>query len=387
MLFRGKDWRSGSRKRVGINAHLLSPAASYRRTGIHHYIAQVLRHLPLTNRSADYIVYTRDMNVVGNCEGLEVISSIWPTERRLLRILWEQSAWPLQAVKEKLDLLHSMAFVTPILGQIPTIVTVYDLSFIHFPEKFPRLQRKYLESQTGRSVDHARRVITISDASRQDIHRLFSVPLEQIDVVFPGVEPHFRPISAEEVSAFREKRGLPKNFILHVGTLQPRKNLAVLLDAMARLKRPDIELVLVGAKGWFYEEIFNKVERSGLSSRTHFAGYVPDKDLPFWYNSAKLLVFPSVYEGFGMPIIEAMACGTPVIAARTSSVPEAGGSAALYFDSQNGEALAQHLSTILNDKQTVEEMRARGFVQAQQFSWHRAGLETSQAYARVLAEQ
>jgi glycosyltransferase involved in cell wall biosynthesis len=372
--------------RIGINAHLLSSDASYRRAGIHQYIAQLLRHLPLVDSDTHYVIYTRATAEFAERAGFQLASSRWPTDQRIIRILWEQSAWPLLAARDKLDLLHSMAFVTPVLGRIPTIVTVYDLSFVHFPEKFPASQRRYLRSQTARSVSSARRVITISEASRKDLHRFFAVPMDRIDVILPGVESHFRPLPDSDVAEFRQRNGLPERFVLHVGTLQPRKNIPLLLDALARLQRQDVDLVLAGAKGWFYDEVFRQVEELGLVSRVHFAGYVPDEDLPFWYNSAEALVFPSLYEGFGMPIVEAMACGTPVIAAETSSIPEAGGDAALYFDPSDSGDLAQQLTAVLDNKQMVREMRARGLAQAQRFSWQRAGIETARTYARVLAE-
>lgn len=372
--------------RIGINAHLLSPVSGYRRAGIHQYIARVLDYLPRVNDQTLYTIYTRDSAAIKPRVGFNIVPSSWPTEKRSVRILWEQSAWPMQAAIEKLDLLHSMAFVTPLIGRIPTVVTVYDLSFIHFPEKFPAMQRLYLQSQTARSVRQARRVITISDASRQDLHRFFSVPLDKIDVVLPGVEQDFRPLPEDQIAAFRKNRGMTREFILHVGTLQPRKNIPTLLKALAKSKTPQLDLVLAGAKGWQYDEVFNMVRSLGLEARVHFAGYVADEELPFWYNAARALVFPSVYEGFGMPIVEAMACGTPVIAARSSSIPEAGGEAALYFNPQDYETLAKHINDVTADKHLADRMRQASRSQACKFSWERAGLETAQVYARVLAE-
>jgi glycosyltransferase involved in cell wall biosynthesis len=281
----------------------------------------------------------------------------------------------------------SMAFVTPFITRIPAIVTVYDLSFVHYPEKFPVSQRLYLRSQTARSVKQARRVITISEATRQDLYHHFDVPLEKINVVFPGVESYFRQISQQSLNTFRIEKNLLKPFILHVGTLQPRKNIPVLLDALAALKNRDINLVLAGGKGWQYDEIFSQIKNLGLTDQVRFTGYVRDEELPFWYNAAKVLVFPSVYEGFGMPIIEAMACGTPVIAANSSSIPEAGGEAALYFEPYDVEKLTQQLAEIFENDNLLLNMRQSGFLQAQKFSWDRAGTETVRIYAQVLADR
>ena len=152
MSLEHSDQFESSEISIGINAHLLSPESGYRRAGIHQYIVQVLRHLPLLNDRSHYTVYTRDRQAIGERSGMVIVSSSWPTERRSMRILWEQSAWPIMATRERFDLLHSMAFVTPVVGKIPTIVTVYDLSFVHFPEKFPALQRFYFLRNRARFI-------------------------------------------------------------------------------------------------------------------------------------------------------------------------------------------------------------------------------------------
>lgn len=372
-------------QRIGINAHLLADEATYRRAGIHQYIAQVLCHLPW-QAGVEYVVFARHGADLVNQPGFEFRRSRWPTESRLVRILWEQSVWAAAAARERLDLLHSTAFVLPWLSQRPSVVTIYDLSFVLFPERFPTLQRRYLTWQTRLSCRRARRIITISESGRRDVARLFDVPLERIDVVLPGVEDVYRPLPAAQVAAFRARMGLPEQFVLHVGTLQPRKNIPVLLEALARLERPLLPLVLVGGKGWLYDEIFAQVQRLGLTEQVRFAGYVPDEVLPLWYNSASLLVYPSIYEGFGMPVVEAMACGTPVVAANTSSLPEAGGEAAHYFAPDDAATLAERMAAVLDNVELATSMRKKGFAQAAQFSWARAGRETALVYQRALAQ-
>lgn len=367
---------------LGINAHLLSGEAGYRRAGIHHYIANVLANLPAVDGMA-YRVYTRHRPGWERPD-MEVAGTRWPTERRWGRLLWEQVAWPAAVVRDEVDLLHSMAFVTPVWQPRPTVVTVYDLSFLHYPTRYPILQRLYLTTQTRRSCRQARRVVTISESGREDVHRFFQVPREQIDVAYPGVDEAFRPRPAAEVAAFRRQYDLPERFVLHVGTLQPRKNIPTLIEAMARLRRPELPLVLVGGKGWFYEEIFAQVERLGLREQVRFAGYVADEALPLWYNAASLLVFPSVYEGFGIPVIEAMACGTPVVAADTSAVPEAAGNAALLFPAQSVDALVSQTLAVLDNREQAATMRQRGLEQAAKFSWARAGEAVAATYCRAL---
>lgn len=368
--------------RVGINAHLLSGEHGYRRAGIHHYIAQVLNHLPADSR-LNYVIYT-GFEEAWTPSDFKRIAPPWNTENRFLRILWEQFVWPLECRRHELDLMHSMAFVTPVWQPAPTMLTVYDLSFLHFPERFPSLQRLYLRTQTHRSCRSARRVVTISASGRNDVHQHFGVPLDRIDVAQPGVEDRFRPFSADKVAKFRERQQLPEQFLLHVGTLQPRKNIPTLLEALAQLDRPQLPLVLVGGKGWQYEEIFERIGTLGLHKQVQLTGYVSDEELPLWYNAASALVFPSVYEGFGLPIVEAMACGTPVIAADTPSAHEAAGDAALLFAPRDVPRLVNHLLTVLDNKEQTATMRERGLAHASQFTWARAGKNMAQAFLSAL---
>ncbi len=371
--------------KIGINAHLLSGESGYRRAGIHQYIAQVLRHLPWEEGEPTYVVFTQQKNLLATMSGITAVSSRLPTENRWLRILWEQLIWPWQAWRRGLKLLHSMAFVAPLLAPCPTVITVYDLSFYHFPERFPLLQRLYLSSQTRRSCRRATRIITISDSSRQDVHRFFGVPLQQIDVVVPGVDAVYRPLAKEDVAAFRAKQGLER-FVLHVGTLQPRKNIPLLLEAFAQLDDPALKLVLVGGKGWLYDDIFRQVQALGLAERVIFTGYVPDDELPLWYNASELFVFPSLYEGFGMPVVEAMACGTPVVASNSSSIPEAVGEAGLLFEPNDVQALGKQMTAVLYNPTLQEQLIKKGLHHAQAFSWERAGRETAVVYRRAMLE-
>lgn len=378
--------RSNRPLQIGLNAHLLSGQQGYRRAGIHTYIAQQLNHLPMKGSDLRFFVFTNSQDQIAPRLSSYSISTAWPTGNRLFRIAWEQLSWPLAARALNLDLLHGMAFVTPVITPCPTVVTVYDLSFIYFPDRYPMLQRIYLTSQTRRSCRRARRVVTISESGRQDVNKLFGVPLERISVIHPGVDPNFYPRSEDEIDDFRARQNLPPQYVLHVGTLQPRKSIPTLIKAFAKLKRPDLELVLVGGKGWAYEEIYSLVRELDLEERVRFTGYVSDGELPLWYNAAAVLVFPSVYEGFGLPVAEAMACGTPVVAANTSAIPEAAGVAARLFKAQDGAELSDHIAAVLDDPHLTATMREHGLQQSRQFSWERAGEEMVDVYRRALEE-
>lgn len=370
---------------IGINAHLLADEAGYRRAGIHQYIDQVLRNLPADEEML-YTLYTRRPRDWADRPAFRPAGSRLPTANRPARIAWEQAVWPFAARRDRLDLMHSMAFATPRLAPCPVVVTIYDLSFVENPETFPAVQRRYLAAETAYSSRHAARLIAISESSRRDIHRVYGTPLSRIDVVAPGVGEAYRPLPADEVAAFRRRQELPDAFLLHVGTLQPRKNIPLLLEALARLSRPGLPLVLIGGKGWSYDAIFERVSALGLDGQVRFAGYVADEELPFWYGAASALVVPSLYEGFGLPIVEALACGTPVVAADNSSLPEAGGDVALYFNPRDPDELTARLATALDDPLIRERARTAGPIHAGRFSWARAGQETAAVYRRAARE-
>jgi glycosyltransferase involved in cell wall biosynthesis len=191
-------------------------------------------------------------------------------------------------------------------------------------------------------------------------------------------------LPAGEVAAFRREEGLPDRFILFVGTLEPRKNVVGLVEAYARLPKDRPPLLLVGGKGWLYDEIFARVEALGLSEEIRFAGYVPVDALPWWYNAAEIFVYPSLYEGFGLPPLEAMACGTAVISSRASSLPEVVGQAGLLVDPAEPDALAQAMEHVLTDKEMRKEMQSAGLAQAQNFTWSSTARQTVESYRRAL---
>ena len=270
----------------------------------------------------------------------------WNTQRPIGRILWEQLALPVLAQTRHLDLLHGAVNVGPLFAPCPTVITIHDLSFVRYPQAFPAFQRVYLQTQVRRSVRAARRVIAVSEATKRDVTALFGVPDERIDVVYNGVDASFSPAPAGEIEAFRRRKGLPERYVLHVGTLEPRKNLVRLVQAFTKARpqgQTGVKLVLAGGKGWGYDDIFAEVSRLGMEQDVIFPGYVPDDELAWWYRGAEIFCYPSLLEGFGLPVVEAMACGVPVITSNLSSLPEVAGNAALLIDPTEVDALAEAL--------------------------------------------
>ncbi len=375
--------RRGQAIHVGVNAHLLSLAKSYRSAGITWHIYNLLRHLPEASPEIGYTVFLSERRYAG-APGVRLQVSRLPTDRPPVRILWEQALQPWAVRRAEVDLLHSPVYVGPLVSACPFVVTIHDLSFLFFPQSFRAMNRNYLQTFTRLSVRRAQRVIAVSESTKRDLVQLYGLSPAKVDVVHNGVDDSFRPLPADQVTAFRRRAGLPDRFILFVGTLEPRKNVVHLVEAYALLPKERPPLFLVGGKGWFYDEIFARVEALNLSGEVHYVGYVPAGDLPMWYNAADLFVYPSLYEGFGLPPLEAMACGTAVVASTASSLPEVVGEAGLLVDPSDTEALATAMEQVLSDRGVQEQMQAASLAQAQSFSWAETARRTVASYRRAL---
>jgi glycosyltransferase involved in cell wall biosynthesis len=369
---------------VALNAHLLYGGASYRSAGIHHYIHNLLQHLPAADPDFRYTVFVGAGQPEMNGAALQ--HSRWPTQRPLVRILWEQFVQPLAVWRAQPDLLHSLAFASPLVNPAPAVVTVYDLSFRLTPDTFPRAQRLYLSAISAHSCRRARRVIAISESTQADVSRYFGIEAARVDVAYPGVEARFRPLPAAEVETFRAQKGLPENFIFYLGTLEPRKNLNSLISAFSNLQStsPNLHLILAGAQGWWYAELFKHVEALGLTERVIFPGFVPADELPLWYNAAAAFAYPSSFEGFGMPVLEALACGRPVVTSNASSLPEAGGGVALTVDPRDVAALSEALRRALTPE-AAARARELGPQHAARFTWADTAAQTVASYRRALS--
>jgi glycosyltransferase involved in cell wall biosynthesis len=367
---------------IGLNAHLLSLRASYRGAGISHYIQQLLCHLPVADPGLRYALFAQAAPgpMARTCR----YESILPTERPLVRILWEQFFQPWLVWRAGCDLLHGLAYALPLGNRVPAVVTVYDLSFMRTPEHFRSYNRVYLRLATSMAVRRAQMVCAISEHTRQDLIERFKLDPTRIGIVYPGCDERFRPPPPAEVAEFRRRQGLPDQFILYLGTLEPRKNIPLLLQAYANLKCPQ-HLVIGGDKGWHYAEIFSTVERLGLQDRVHFPGYIPQADQPLWYAAAMLFVYPSRYEGFGLPPLEAMACGTPTITSNAASLPEVVGDAGFTVSPDDVVGLTESLQQLLTRSELRENCREGGLAQASRFRWPESARAQVQLYHNILA--
>jgi glycosyltransferase involved in cell wall biosynthesis len=302
---------------------------------------------------------------------------VLPLPERLLTILWHRLYLPLyvDVWAGPFDLFHSPDFVLPPLRNTPGLLTVHDLSFMMHPDGAVEKLRNWLNKVVPRSITRADHILADSHSTQRDLETALGVPPEKITVVGAGVEPRFQPVTDEaKLAQVRQTYKLPPDFILGLGTLEPRKNFTGLIQAFNRLQVefPDLHLVIGGGKGWLYEPILEAARQSPAAGRIHLIGFVADDDLPTLYSLARLFAYPSHYEGFGIPVLEAMACGTPVITANNSSLPEVAGEAALLVPAADTDALVGRIRELCVNPRLREACISSGFEQARGYSWEQA---------------
>ncbi len=297
--------------------------------------------------------------------------------------VWQNLFLPGIIRREKAGLFHSPLFTLPLKLDCPGIITVFDLT----PVLFPRLHLfkvRFAFKQLGGSIRKARKIIAISRSTANDLVYHLGVERDRISVIYPGVGASFSPAGEAEKEAARRKYAGGRRFMLHVGTLEPRKNLGFLIDVFSHMIRlgndPGLDLVLVGGEGWKYGEIFKKITEHGLRDRVKTPGYVGEEELPAVYSAAEVFVYPSLYEGFGLPLVESMACGTPVIAGWNSSVPEVVADAGLLIKGWNMDTWADKIKLLAGDKSAGAELSRKGLVRAGKFGWRECAEKTLELY-------
>jgi len=366
--------------RIGIDY----TSAARQRAGIGRYTRELVSALLALESSHRYVIFAATGGLQSPISNLQ--SPISNTQIRTLPITddWLARLWhrlrlpvPVEVVTGPLDVFYSPDFVLPPTHRSTrTLLTVHDLSFLHYPEAFVPALRQYLERVVPRSIARADLVLADSASTRSDIVSLLGVSPSQVQVLYSGVSPRFRPQAEPgERERLRTCYGLGERpYVLSVGTLQPRKNYVRLVRAFASLKpkvlAPGTQLLIAGGQGWLYQEILAEAEKHG--ERVRSLGFVDDADLPALYRHAALFAFPSLYEGFGLPVLEAMACGIPVVCSNASSLPEVAGDAALLVDPLDTDGLAAAIARALADGNLRQGMIARGLAQAAHFTWEQA---------------
>lgn len=358
---------------VGIDA---SRSVASEPTGTEIYSQELIRELLRLDGGVSFRLYFNRPPAPGLSPpgpGWEKVVMPWPRLWTHLRLGWEVARRPP-------DVLFVPAHVLPLVHPTPSVVTIHDLGYLRYPLAHPWKDRWYLDLTTRFMARAASHLIVPSQATKGDLVECYRLPPEKVTVVYPGYGAQFRPVEdGERIEVVKERYAIRGDYFLHVGTLQPRKNLARLLEAFSLFRGRvggRMTLALAGVKGWLTEGFFRRLEELGLGESVRLLGYVPQEALPALYGGAKALVFPSLYEGFGLPLLEAMACGLPALASSASSLPEVAGGAALLVDPLDTEAIAEGMRRIVEDEGLREELAAKGLRRAKDFSWDRCARET-----------
>ena len=383
--------------RIGIDV----TSAVTQSAGIGRYTRELVRALLRLETPHRYtLLYATEKRVHRPIEPLPggVRLRRLPLHDRWLARFWHKLRVPLpvELITGSLDLFHSPDFTLPPTRRATrTLLTVHDLSFIQDPASAVPSLRRYLMSVVPRSVARADRVLADSQATKADLVSLFGTPPEKIEVLLSGVDARFRPIRDPAVlAAVRDKYDLGAGpLVLALGTIQPRKNYVRLIQAFGKVigqwwqVRPetlgDVNLVIAGGKGWMFDDIFAEVKRLNLDGRVRFTGFIDDADLPALYSAATVFAYVSLYEGFGLPALEAMACGTPVIGSSLSSIPEVIGDAGLLVDPADVDAMAAGLIGLLKDASARDAFLREGLQRAARFTWETAARQLLATYDKI----
>jgi glycosyltransferase involved in cell wall biosynthesis len=376
--------------RIGIDATALPP----RPVGAGNYIIELIRHIERLDAADEFVIFAqphgRELIAVPARPGFEWV--MIPERSPAQRLVWEQTAFPRLIARTNLALLHSLHYTRPIALPCASVVTFHDMTFFLFPHLHTLSKRLYFPQAIRLSARKADALIADSESTRQDAIRLLGISPDRIHTVPLGVSPAFHPVrDTQLLEVVRQRYSLPEHFILYVGLVEPRKNLPMLLRAYQRLQEQiriqgnadAPPLVIVGRFGWNVAHVFELVDALAIKEKVCFSGYIPAQDLPIVYNLADVFVYPSLYEGFGLPPLEAMACGTPVITTAVSSLPEHVGEAGLLIPPQDEGALFRALLALLQDTDLRRQLSQKGPERAALYSWNRTAQETLNVYRQV----
>jgi glycosyltransferase involved in cell wall biosynthesis len=368
----------------------VSPAV-HRRAGLGRYAQELSAALLEVDAENEYLIFfnrPRAARVEAPLHSLRRLTVAWSNKPwRMSALLAHFAGLSQDRLFPGVDLFHATDHLLPRFSRVRSVFTLHDLAFRLYPETHTALNRWFLNVMMPRFLQAADAVIAVSEHTKRDALRAYNLDEAKVRVIYEGVNPRFRPAPPEAVAVIRRKYGLPERFILSVGTIEPRKNLETALAAYRTLKEGGAahRLVIAGKKGWLYRGFFRRLREEGLEGEVVFLGFVPDDDLPPLYGGADLFLFPSLYEGFGLPPLEAMACGAPVICSDSSSLPEVVGDAALLVPPLDVRAWAEALRRLLGDADLRADLQARGLARAREFSWARAARATVEVYQQVMA--
>ena len=349
------------------------------RTGGGYYTENLLKALFEVDRDNEYLLCAhrpfdfpraggRAKKIEGNC---------------FSGLLWQNTVLPRVISRERAGLLHSPLFTLPYICGCPGIITVFDLTPLLFPE-LHRAKVRLSFLPLGYSVRKAEKIIAISEQTKKDLVSCLGADEDKISVIYPAAAAHFKPAGPEEKKRVKNIYAGGRDYILHVGTLEPRKNIEFLIDVFREMlssgEDNGVNLLLVGSRGWKYGGIFDRISEYGMEGRVFWKGYAESGDLPALYSGAEVFVYPTLYEGFGLPLVEALACGAPAAASAVSSIPEVLGDAGLLIKGWNVREWASSIGLLLKDRSTRSEFSMSGLLRSRKFSWEECARETLELY-------
>jgi glycosyltransferase involved in cell wall biosynthesis len=377
----GKTFMNKNSLRIGIDCRL----PYYQMGGISQFVLHLLPALAELDRANQYSVLhmAKDgRSYTPSAPNFQRHNLYTPCHHR-----WERWALSAELLPRRLDLLHSIDFIPPQRGARKHLITVHDLNFIYYPQFLTAESKRYYLDQIQWAVNHADHITADSEATRQDMIEHLGVDPAKMTTVYLAANPLYsRDYSQAEIAATLAQHNLPRGFILFVGTLEPRKNIPTLLRAYKQLREEtavDVPLILVGSKGWIYDEIFTTIEQTGLKEHVRHLSGIFDEQLAHLYHAAGVLVTPSHYEGFGLPALEAMHCGCPVIVSNRGSLPEVVGGAGLLLEPDDVTGWAEAMTQVLTDSALRDKMVLQGNVQANTFSWSETAVQMLTLYTQI----
>lgn len=366
--------------RIGVDTRLMH----YQPAGISRYTGHLLQALAELNKEDEFIIFQhpKHRSPLIQQPNFRRAALFAPVHHR-----FEQIFLAAELLRFRLDLIHSTDFIPPLYSQVPAVITVHDLAFLHYPHFLTAESAAYY-GQIDKAVVKAAHIIVPSEYTRHDLIAQLGVPAHKVTVIHEAANPIFKPLPyPETLAAVQRRHGLSERFVLCVGTIEPRKNINGLLRAFAHLRNKyrqnDVMLAIAGGKGWLYNETLELMKTLDLEPWVRFLGRVSDDELHQLYVAARCHVHPAHYEGFGLPPLEAMACGTPTIVSNVSSLPEVVGDAALLVNPLDIEEIAVAMQRLLTDDDLHRELRQKGLQRARIFSWDRAARRTLDVYRQV----
>jgi len=368
-------------KRIAIDAHMLGDRSG----GNESYYINLINHLKIDTNCFELYLFLNSNYDISNIR-VPFKKIFFHTKNSIIRNFIEI---PYLVKKWKIDVLHMQYFI-PFINFCPVVVSIHDICFEHFNNIFTKKERFVQKHLIPYAARHSNAILTISKFSKEDICTCYGINPKKITITYCGVNSLFKvtSYSSVEKEIFFEKLGIPEKFILCVGNLQPRKNIDRLLTAYAELRKGGViglpKLVFVGKKAWLFSPIFEKIETYGISEDVVFTDYVSETELIFLYNSAQMFIYPSIFEGFGLPSLEAMACGTPVLTSNVSAIPEVVADAAEMFDPYDVESIKKSIKKMVEHRVDIQKMRNQGLLRAKLFSWDFAAAEAMSVYKKLL---